>query len=151
MSESVTQAPISVTIGAGASSAVAIRSHRLIVDQTVRGGGEDRGPEPIELLGAALGSCVALYIRRFCEARGLATTGLRVEVEQRGVTGPHRIGEFVVRVILPLSIPNRYTEMLERVARSCPVHNTLTNGATIRVSLDRLIAASEPAIEHASA
>jgi putative redox protein len=136
MSESVTQAPISVTLGAGASFAVAIRSHGLIVDQTVRGGGADSGPEPIELLGAALGSCVALYLRRFCEARGLPTTGLRVEVEQRGVTGPQRIGEFVVRVILPPSIPDRYAEMLERVARSCPVHNTLTNGAAVRVSLE---------------
>jgi putative redox protein len=151
MSESAAQAPISVTLGAGTSLAVAIRSHGLIVDQTARGGGEDRGPEPIELLGAALGSCVALYVRRFCEARGLPTTGLRVEVEHRGVTGPHRIGKFVVRVILPPSIPGRYTEMLERVARSCPVHNTLTHGATVRVSLESLIAAAEPGIEHASA
>src|SRR4051812_44003903 len=106
MSESITHVPISVTLGSGSSFAIAIRSHSLIVDQTTRGGGEDSGPEPIELLGAALGSCVALYVRRFCEGRGLPTTGLRVEVEQRGVTGPHRIGEFVVHVIVPPSMPD---------------------------------------------
>jgi hypothetical protein len=42
-------------------------------------------------------------------------------------------------------------EMLERVARSCPVHNTLTRGATVSVSFESPIAASEADIEHASA
>ena len=64
------------------------------------------------------------------------------------VTGPHRIGEFVVHVIAPPSMPDRYMEMLERVARSCPVHNTLTHGAAVRVSLESLIATREPGIEH---
>jgi len=37
---------------------------------------------PLELIGAALGSCIALYVQRFLHVRNLPYHGMRVEVEQ---------------------------------------------------------------------
>lgn len=121
-----------------------VRSHQIVVDQTIGGGGEDTGAEPIELLGAALGTCVAYYIRQFLNARGLSTEGLLVEVEQYGASNPHRVGAFDVHVVLPARFPDRYLETVERVARSCPVHNTLARAADVRVSME-MPASDEPA------
>jgi hypothetical protein len=38
-------------------------------------------------------------------------------------------------VILPTELPPHYADMLERVARSCPAHNTLQNGADVVVDI----------------
>ena len=127
--------PIVVTHEGGVRFAAQIRSHRLVVDQPERGGGEDTGPMPLELLGGALGTCVADYVHQFLQARALPTAGLRVEVEQHKATNPYRIGLFVGRVVPPAGLAPGYTELLERVARSCPAHATLAHEAQVLVTI----------------
>lgn len=128
--------PIVVTHEGGMKFAAQVRSHRVLVDQPIHGGGTDRAPAPIELLGASVGTCVALYVQQFCEARGLPYQRMHVEVDTFGAASPNRIGRFAVRVVLPTPLPPKYAEMIERVARSCPAHNTLANGAEVAVSIE---------------
>jgi uncharacterized OsmC-like protein len=126
-----------ITHEGGVKFAAQIRQHRLMVDQPQRGGGDDSAPMPLELLGASLGTCVALYVQQFCHARGLKYEGMRVEVDPQGAQG--RIGKFDVRVILPEPLPPQYEQMLDRVARSCPAHNTLVHGAEVGVEIQHLV------------
>jgi len=134
------RAPIIVSHEGALRFAAQIGPHRIIVDQPKRSGGEDGGPSPVELLGASLGTCVAFYVQQFCHSRGLAYDGLRVEVEQEGARNPSRVGQFAVRVILPGQLSRPHWEMLERVARSCPAHNTLTAGAEVTVVIESAMA-----------
>ncbi|HEX7978082.1 MAG TPA: OsmC family protein [Gemmatimonadaceae bacterium] len=136
MTEYLTRSPIVVTHEHGLSFAAQIREHRVITDQSIRVGGEDTAPSPMELVSAALGSCVALYVHQFCVSRGLRHDGMRVEVTPRHVANPHRIGELSVAVFLPGALSPHTMEMLERVVRSCPVHNTLVHGAAVSVSIE---------------
>ena len=92
---------------AGGKSSAQIGSNRLIVDQPVGAGGTDTGPAPIQLLGAALGTCIALYVQQFLHARGLPCEGTRVEVEQHGASNPSRVEAFAVRVVLPVGLMGR--------------------------------------------
>lgn len=133
---STVRQPIVVTHEGGVRFVAQVRSHRVLVDQPRHAGGDDAGPAPIELLGASLGTCVALYVQQFCHARGLPTDGMRVEVDTVGAANPNRIGRFTVRVSLPTQLPPHYAEMIERVARSCPAHNTLGHGAEVVVSIE---------------
>jgi uncharacterized OsmC-like protein len=73
-------------------------------------------------------------VQQFCEARGLPYDGMRVEVDPHGVHG--RIGRFDVRVVLREPVPPRYADLLERVAKSCPAHNTLAHGAEVAVAIE---------------
>ena len=136
------RAPIVITHDGGLKFAAQVRSHRVVVDQPLRAGGEDAGPMPIELLGVSLGTCVALYVQQFCQSRGLPYDGMRVELEQYGAQNPNRVGEFVVRVVLPAELPPHEAAMLERVARSCPAHHTFEHGAkiTLRIETPTLVA-----------
>jgi uncharacterized OsmC-like protein len=127
--------PIVVTHERGVQFAAQVRSHRVLVDQPHRAGGADTAPSPIELLGASLGTCVAYYVQQFCDARGLPYEGLRVEVDQEPASNPPRSGKFVVRVLLPTDLPAASVALIERVARSCPAHNTLSLGADVQVSI----------------
>ena len=142
MSSQSAGTPIVVTHEGGVRFAAQIRSHRLVVDQTARGGGEDSGPTPLELLGASLGTCVAFYVQQFCQARGFPYEEMRVEVDDRSVKHPSRIRSFTVRVILPVELPEPYGAMLERVARSCPAHNSLTYGAEVAVVIETAVLAA---------
>lgn len=130
------QRPMVVTHEGGLKFATDIRGHRLVVDQPA-GVGNDEGPMPLELLGASVGTCVALYVQQFCETRGLPYEGMRVEVEQLGARNPSRVGTFDVRVILQEEIPEEYAGMLERVAKSCPAHNTLAHGSEVAVRIEQ--------------
>ena len=136
MSAHAPHAPTVVTHLEGACFAAQIRSHTIIVDQPAHAGGEDLGPMPLELLGASLGACVALYVHRFLETRSLQHDGLRVEVSERKVKDPSRVAEFEVRVQLPAAVPEHYMAMLERVVQSCPAHTTLLHGAEVSVSFE---------------
>jgi putative redox protein len=127
--------PIVITHEGGMRFAAQVRSHIGITDQPERAGGEDSGMTPVELLGASLGSCIALYVQQFCHARGLPYEGMQVEVEHRSERSPARVGEFVVRVVMPTDLPGHYLEMIKRVVRSCPVHNTLAGIAEVNTEV----------------
>lgn len=123
--------PMVITHDGGKRFAAQIRGHRLVVDQPEKAGGTDSGPMPIELLGAALGTCVAYYVRQFLETRSLDTTGLRVEVRPHWMAELRRLGRFEVQVVVPADLAEPYPAMLERVARSCPAGATLELGSEV--------------------
>lgn len=126
--------PIVVTHLGGMQFGADVRGHRIVVDQPVKVGGQDSAPTPIELLTSSLGCCIAFYVQQFCHARSLPYRGMSVEVTPKSTAG--RIDRFMVRVIMPEPLPARETEILERVARSCPAHATLAHGAEITVGIE---------------
>ncbi len=128
--------PMVVTHEGGMKFATQIRGHSVMVDQPM-GAGNDEGPMPLELLGASIGTCVALYVQQFLHSRGLPYEGMRVEVQQLGARNPARVGVFDVRVVLEHEIPEEYDALLERVARSCPAHNTLVHGSEVAVKIEQ--------------
>jgi putative redox protein len=134
--------PIVVTHEGGVRFAAQVGSHRVIVDQPERSGGSNSGPSPLELLGTALGTCIAYYVQQFLHARGLPYDGMRVEVEQHKASGPSRIGTFIARVIVPAALPAPTIALLERVAQSCPAHGTLTHASQVIVTIDAQAAAA---------
>ena len=135
MSDDRVRPPIVVTHEGGMRFAAQVRSHRVPTDQPTRAGGTDTAPSPIELLGASLASCIAFYVQQFCASRELPYAGMRVEAELRSAKNPPRVAEFVVRVIMPAELPEHYAQMLDRVVRSCPAHNTLADGSAVSVEI----------------
>lgn len=135
MSAFVPKPPTVVTHDGGKRFTARVRTHSIVTDQPVHAGGDDAGPSPLELLGAALGTCVALYVQQFCRSRNLPHDGMRVEVESRHAQNPNRIGDFAVRVILPEELAEESLALIDRVATSCPVHNTFGQGAGITIDI----------------
>jgi putative redox protein len=135
MSDFALAAPIVVTHQEGLRFSAQARSHEIVTDQPEKAHGADAGPTPMELLGAALGSCIALYVQQFCQVRDLPFEGMKVEVRQQNESDPMRIGKFFVRLVMPEQLPEYYAVLLGKVARSCPVHNTLLHGAGIAIDI----------------
>lgn len=113
-----------------------IRGHRVETDQPAYGGGADSAAMPLELLSAALGTCVVLYVHQYLATRSLPTDGLQVAVTSAMAEDrPRRIGRYDVEVRLPDGIPAELRPMIERVAASCPAHATLAHPPQINFAL----------------
>jgi putative redox protein len=119
----------------GTKYSIALRGHQLLTDQPERAGGTDAAPTPLELLGAALAACIALYVEKYCEKHGLVSDELAVEVKPFWRENPGRVARYDVIVHLPETIPSEHHSQIEQAAQSCPVHHTLTHAPEITMQL----------------
>ena len=105
-------------------------SGRFLADEPVEVGGEGSGPNPYDLLGAALGACTAMTLRLYAERKGWPLEAAEVRVVHRrgAASGKDR---FAREVVLegPLT-PDQRGKLLE-IANRCPVHQVLERGAEL--------------------
>lgn len=88
---------------------------------------EGRGESfsPTDLLATALGSCMLTVMGIYARRKGWALEGARARVEKHMATAPvRRVGRLVVELEMP-SVPEEARATLERVAHTCPVHQSL--------------------------
>ncbi|MHB8246842.1 MAG: OsmC family protein [Acidimicrobiales bacterium] len=114
---------------------IAVRDHRLRVDQPIANGGTDSAPTPTELFVASLASCVAFYVRRFLARHALATEGLSVKAEFDMAARPNRVAEIRIGIEIPEGVPDERRAGLLAVASHCTVHNTLEQQPTVNIEL----------------
>jgi uncharacterized OsmC-like protein len=114
---------------------IAVRGHRIRVDQPEAMGGEDTGPTPTELFVASLASCSAFYARRYLSRHDLPVEGLRVETSYAMGTSPSRVASFDVKVHLPAGVPEERHRPLLTMVNRCTVHSTLTHKPDVTISL----------------
>lgn len=81
---------------------------------------------PTDLIGAALASCIATVMGIYAKRKGWDLRGMRLSIEKRMSTdSPRRIVALPVEIWMPLSLDKKDQEVLEHVARNCPVHHSL--------------------------
>jgi putative redox protein len=116
---------VSTTKAAAGAVAVqlAIGRHFLIADTSPENGGDDLGPDPHELLDAALASCTALTLSLYARRKGMKLASVEIEVDHDESDGVYRMRR-EVRLVGELSVDER-TRLLE-IANRCPVHRTLS-------------------------
>ncbi len=115
-----------------ATSEVAIRNHRALIDRPEAKGGDDRGPMGGELLLAALGGCFNSNLLAAIRAREAEVADVKIEVAGDLEGSPPRFTE--IRLTVRASHSDR--ELLEKLVtiseRSCIVANTLAPAVRLR-------------------
>jgi putative redox protein len=139
--------PRTVTVQGAASGfaqEITVGKHRLSGDEPISEGGTDTGPNPYDLLLAALGSCtsmtVAMYARRKRWPLEAVTVRLRHSkihaADCESCETREGLLDHIDRdldLVGPLSEEQR-ARLLE-IANKCPVHRTLTSEIDIRTRL----------------
>jgi putative redox protein len=117
--------PVRATEGAGGAIAVqlAIGPHLLIGDTARESGGDDLGPDPHELLDAALASCTALTLELYAKRKQMQLASVEVEIDHEESDGVYRMRR-AVRLTGELSADER-ARLLD-IANRCPIHRTLS-------------------------
>src|SRR5688572_18218533 len=64
----------------GFAQHITVGTHTLSADESVTGGGTDTGPNPYQLLLAALGSCTSMTVALYARRKQWPLTGVRVQL-----------------------------------------------------------------------
>jgi putative redox protein len=126
----------SVLVESGASGyvqKVAIGPHRLTADEPLAAGGSDEGPNPPELLLAALGVCKGMTVHMYAQRKQWPLRAARVNLVRSQAETAEQI-DVTISFVGELSEEQR-CRLLE-IAEHCPVHRMLTSGVKIRSSLE---------------
>ena len=115
---------------------IAVRDHRLVVDEPREAGGEDEGPSPQELLAASLASCTAVTMEMYAERKGWDIGQVEVECEftaaERGSPS-----KFAITLRVPDACSDEQLERLRIIAAKCPIHRTLDGEVMFEERVER--------------
>jgi putative redox protein len=119
---------VSVTNPTGCRGEIRAGRHRFVVDEGPGVGGADEGPNPYQLLLAALVQCTAATLRMYTERKGWELGEIRVRAKMlRTVDGATK-GERIERTIL---FSAEQMVRLGEIADRTPVTRTLLAGVAI--------------------
>jgi uncharacterized OsmC-like protein len=125
-----------VETGGGEAYEIAVRGHRILVDQPADAGGQDTAPTPTELFVASLASCVAFYAGRYLTRHGYSRTGLAVEAQFDLATDrPARVAAVRLTLHVPADLPAERWAALRAVAAHCTVHNSLSQPPLVELTV----------------
>ena len=125
----------------GMRTEASIRQFTLAIDEPTQLGGTDCGPNPVEIVLAALGTCQEIVYAVHAARLGIAIEQLEVEVEgdldARGFYDVAAVdpGFSAVRYHVHIKspeTPERVRALVETVQHSCPVLDTLQRPLPIR-------------------
>jgi len=128
----------------GFAQQIAVGPHRSTSDEPVSAGGTDTGPNPYDLLLAALGSCtsmtLAVYARRKewpLESVTVALRHSRVHADdcESCETKAGLLDRIDREIQLHGPLSDEQRARLLEIAEKCPVHRTLTSKIDIRTRL----------------
>jgi putative redox protein len=93
-------------------------------DAPVDNQGKGAAFSPTDLVGAAMGSCMATIMGIYARTKEISLEGLRIEVtKEMSKTPPRKIESLAVEVWMPPGMEKN--SALEHAALTCPVHNSL--------------------------
>ena len=103
--------------------------HTFVVDEPIPLGGDDLGAAPYQYLKAALGACTAMTVRMYAERKKWAVENVIVTLSHSRDANKQSV--FVRDIKLVGELNDEQRERLLEIADRCPVHKTLSHGATI--------------------
>jgi putative redox protein len=90
-------------------------------DQPPEAGGEGSAPAPFDLFLASIATCAGIYVKGFCDSRGIASEGLGLEMRIEREPGGPRIAKLALEIQLPPGFPETHREAVIRAADLCAV------------------------------
>lgn len=108
---------------------------KFVVDEPKDLGGSDAGPNPGNLLAAALASCTAITLRMYANRKEWDVQNIDVQVDFER-NQERQTTEFKREIRLQGTLDDKQRKRLLSIANACPVHKTLSSASIINTTLD---------------
>lgn len=136
----ISKITVSASVGAGFKTQINC-SHPFIVDQPKMGGGNDEGPNPLELFLTSLPACICAIGRIIANQRRIKLRGIEVEVEGdidkdflMGKTTEGRAGFTEIRSFVHIDADLTKEEkdaFLKDIAARCPIADNIAEKSIV--------------------
>ena len=109
--------------------------NKIITDEPLEKGGQNKGFNPLEILATSLASCTAATLRMYSDRKGWEVPNIQVEVELENY--PQSNNAVFTRKISydDAVLDEGQLKRLLAVAEACPVHKILHGNIEVNTSL----------------
>ena len=116
-----------ITFPGGLKVQANYKGYNILTDQPALAGGEGAAPTPFDLFLASIGTCVGIYVKSFCEQRGIDASTIVIKQNMEVNPQTRLIGKIVFDINLPDSFPEKYKDALIHAANHCAVKRHMMN------------------------
>jgi putative redox protein len=118
---------LTVSLPGGKKVDAELNGYIIHTDQPVRAGGEGSAPAPFDLFLASIGTCAGIYIKGFCDSRGIPTDDIKIIQKMNYNPATHLIDGIDLDIQLPQDFPDKYKSAVINAAELCAVKKHLNN------------------------
>lgn len=105
--------------------------NKLITDEPISSGGQNKGFNPFEILATSLASCTAATLRMYIERKKWEVENIQVEVTLENIPA-EKTANFQRTISYDgADLDETKIQKLHQIAELCPVHKLLTNQINI--------------------
>lgn len=117
-------------------------SHEWIADAGQEVGGQETGPNPHELMLAALGSCTSMTMKLFAQRRGWHLQEVTIKLNEEAIEDPNNPGKKISKITRDIHVKGdlnkEQLDTLRSIADKCPIHKLLVESKQILTQLESL-------------
>jgi len=116
-----------ITLDGGKIVTAHLKGHDIKTDQPVAGGGTNTAPAPFDLFLASIGTCAGIYVKSFCDQRGISTDNIKIIQSVDYNMEKHLPSRIKLDIQLPADFPNKYRNALISAADLCAVKRAIAD------------------------
>jgi len=113
-----------------------IGKHIIRTDQSERSGGDDTAPAPFDYFLSSIATCSGIYVKRFCDQRGINPENIKIIQKHTYKENKHMIGRIELKILLPDDFPEKYRSAIVKVVNQCAVKKHLLDPPEIEVTTE---------------
>lgn len=106
-------------------------------DQTIQSGGDNSAPTPFSMFLASLGTCAGIYVKGFCDQRGIDTSEMRISMDHVYDPVQKMIVKFIMYIHVPAGFPEQYDAAVIKTASLCAVKRHLNPAIENEITIVR--------------
>lgn len=110
------------------------QGHAIKTDQPVAAGGENSAPAPFDLFLASIGTCAGIYVKSFCDQRGISTDNIQI-IQTIDFDAQKRLpSKIKLDIQLPADFPEKYRSAVLSAADLCAVKRAIADPPVFEVT-----------------
>jgi len=131
---------MSVTFPGGKRVDASYEGFTVRTDQPAEAGGEGSAPSPFDLFLASIATCAGIYVKGFCDARGIAAEGLELEMRVERDPATRMVARLALEIRLPEGFPEKHRDGVVRAAELCAVKKHLLHPPAVEIRVASQVA-----------
>ena len=110
--------------------------YKVVTDQPIEAGGEGTAPSPFEMFLSSIGTCAGIFVKSFCDQRGIPSKDIKIIETFDYNPETHLIGKIKLDIQLPPDFPEKYKTAVISAANLCTVKKDLAAPPVIEVTAE---------------
>ena len=111
--------------------------HIVKTDQPEMAGGDNEAAAPFNLFLASLGTCAGIFIKNFCDQRGIDASEITLDQKVNFHPIKRMIDRIIMKINVPADFPEKYDNALIKSAEQCAVKRHLHSDIEMKTRVVR--------------